>query len=173
MSEDLDLVRALARGEGQALDALLRRHLDAVVRVTRVVAGDDSAALDAAQEAFIRLWRDPAAFAGGSLRAWLITVARRVALNEHRGNTRRAARNETATPRTPSDPELKAADAEHLANVMAFLDTLPELERTALTLFAVEGMSQSEIAAMVGTSEGAVKQAVLSARRKLRARFEL
>jgi RNA polymerase sigma-70 factor (ECF subfamily) len=170
--DDLELVRALERGDSSALDALMAAHLDPVVRITRTITGDHSAALDATQEAFIRLWRNPAAFTGGALRAWLITVARNVALNEVRGQTRRSGRHDTARVRIPSDPELKAASNEELEQVRAFLNTLPEQERTAMVLFAVEGMSQSEIAQVLGTSEGAVKQAVLSARRKLRERFE-
>lgn len=150
----------------------MQAHLDALVRITRMVAGDHARALDAAQEAFIRLWRNPEAFTGGSLRAWLVTVARNVALNEHRGETRRSGRHDTARVRVPSDPELKAAGSEELAQVRAFLDTLPEQERTAITLFAVEGMTQAEIARVLGTSEAAVKQAVLGARRKLREKFE-
>lgn len=170
--DDLELVRALTRGDGAALEALMAHHLDALVRITRMVSGDHASALDAAQEAFIRLWRNPEAFTGGSLRAWLVTVARNVALNEHRGNTRRSGRHDTARVRVPSDPEIKAASNEQLEQVRAFLATLPEQERTAMVLFAVEGMTQSEVAAVLGTSEGAVKQAVLSARRKLRERFE-
>lgn len=170
--EDLELVRALARGESAALDALMQAHLDALVRITRLVAGDHAAALDAAQEAFIRLWRNPGAFTGGSLRAWLVTVARNIALNEHRGERRRSGRHETVRIRVPSDPEIRAANSDELALVIAFLDQLPEQERTALTLFAVEGMAQAEIARVLGTSEAAVKQAVLSARRKLRERFD-
>lgn len=171
-ADELELVRALGRGDAAALEALMATHLDALVRITRVVAGDDAAAHDAAQEAFIRLWRNPAAFAGGSLLAWLVTVARNVALNEHRGQKRRTGRHDTARLRTPSNPELKAQSSDQLAQVRAFLDTLPEQERTALALFAFQGMAQSEIADVLGTSEGAVKQAILSARTKLRARFE-
>ena len=170
---ELELVRALGRGDPAALDALMAAHLDALVRITRVVAGDDAAANDAAQEAFIRLWRNPAAFAGGNLLAWLVTVARHVALNEHRGQTRRTGRHDTARLRPPSNPEIKVESSDQLTQVRAFMDTLPEQERTALTLFAVQGLAQSEIATVLGTSEGAVKQAILSARTKLRTRFDV
>ncbi|MBK8205206.1 MAG: sigma-70 family RNA polymerase sigma factor [Planctomycetes bacterium] len=166
------LVARLRRSDLAALDAIVAAHQDALVRITRVVAGDDARAHDAAQEAFVSLWRNPEAFVGGSLRAWLITVARNVALNEIRATRRRTARHGKSELRPPSDPALKVAGADRLAQVRAFLDTLPEQERTALTLFAVEGMAQAEIAAALGTSEGAVKQAILSARKKIRDRFD-
>lgn len=165
------LVARLAHGDLGALDTIVSRHQDALVRITRVVTGDDALANDAAQEAFVRLWRNPQAFVGGTLRAWLITVARNVALNELRAARRRTARHDKAATRPASDPALKVAGADRLAQVRAFIDTLPEAERTALVLFAVEGMSQHEIARVLATSEGAVKQAVLSARKKIRERF--
>jgi RNA polymerase sigma-70 factor, ECF subfamily len=59
-----------------------------------------------------------------------------------------------------------------LRQVQDFITTLPEQERSAITLFAAEGLSQAEVAAVLGTSEGAVKQAILSARKKLKDRFE-
>ena len=58
-----------------------------------------------------------------------------------------------------------------LAQVRAFIETLPEQERSALLLYAVEGLDQAEVAQALGTSPAAVKQAVLSARKKLREKF--
>jgi RNA polymerase sigma-70 factor, ECF subfamily len=143
------------------------------VRFARTVTHDENTALDAAQEAFIRLWRNPASFTGGALRAWLFTVARNVALNEFRSTRRRTARIErVATPVQPPTALQHSADAERLQQVRDFIATLPEQERSSITLFAAEGLSQAEISAVLGTSEGAVKQAILSARKKLRERFE-
>ncbi|MCB9895310.1 MAG: RNA polymerase sigma factor [Planctomycetes bacterium] len=173
MPDDLELTTRLARGEPAALDAILHAHRDAVVRFVRTVTRDENSALDAAQEAFIRLWRNPKSFTGGSLRAWLFTVARNVALNEFRGNRRRTARIErVAEPPQAPTADRQAADAERLQQVRDFIATLPEQERSAITLYAAEGLSQAEVAEVLVTSEGAVKQAILSARKKLKERFE-
>ena len=172
MPDDLELVTRLGRGEPAALDAIVQAHQDAVVRFARAVTRDENTALDAAQEAFIRLWRNPGSFTGGSLRAWLFTVARNVALNEFRAGRRRTARIERVEPPPqPPTAEQQTADAERLRQVREFIATLPEQERSAITLFAAEGLSQAEVATVLGTSERAVKQAILSARRKLRERF--
>lgn len=172
MDHDLSLVSRLASGDESALDAIVDAHQDAVVRFARAVTRDENSALDAAQEAFIRLWRNPKSFTGGSLRAWLFTVARNVALNEFRSTRRRTARIEkAATPSQLPAPAAHAADAERLSQVQDFIATLPEQERSAILLFAAEGLSQAEIADVLGTSTGAVKQAILSARTKLRERF--
>jgi len=172
MSTDLELITRLASGDEAALDAIVQSHQDAVVRFARAVTRDENAALDAAQEAFIRLWRNPKSFSGGSLRAWLFTVARNVALNEFRAKRRRTARIErAATTSQPPAPAARAADAERLQQVQDFIATLPEQERSAILLFAGEGLSQAEIAGILGTSTAAIKQAILSARKKLRERF--
>lgn len=172
MDHEVALVSRLASGDESALDAIVDAHQDDVVRFARSVTRDENSALDAAQEAFIRLWRNPKSFTGGSLRAWLFTVARNVALNEFRSTRRRTARIEkAATPSQPPAPSAHAADAEQLRQVQEFIATLPEQERSAILLFAAEGLSQTEVADVLGTSTGAVKQAILSARKKLRERF--
>ncbi|MCA8936137.1 MAG: RNA polymerase sigma factor [Planctomycetes bacterium] len=172
MQTDTELVTRLADGDDAALEAILDAYQDAVVRFARTVTRDANTAHDAAQEAFIRLWRNPKSFSGGSLRAWLFTVARNVALNEFRSTRRRTARIEKAAqPPQPPTAVARASDAERLKQVRDFIDTLPEQERSAITLFAAEGLTQQEVADVLGTSAGAVKQAVLSARSKLRERF--
>jgi RNA polymerase sigma-70 factor, ECF subfamily len=173
MPDDLELVKRLGRGDPAALDTIVHAHQDAVVRFARTLTRDENTALDAAQEAFIRLWRRPASFTGGALRAWLLTAARNVALNEFRAARRRTARIEKAAmPVQPPSALQRSSDAERLRQVQEFITTLPEQERSAITLFAAEGLSQAEVSAVLGTSEGAVKQAILSARKKLRDRFE-
>lgn len=172
MHSDLELVTRLATGDDAALEAILDAHQDAVVRFARTVTRDQNAAHDAAQEAFIRLWRNPKSFREGSLRAWLFTVTRNVALNEFRSTRRRTARIEKAetAPQPPSAID-RAADAEKLRQVREFINTLPEQERSAITLFAAEGLSQQEVADVLGTTPGAIKQAILSARKKIKERF--
>jgi len=170
--DDLKLVQRLALGDDAAFEAIVAAHKDVVVRLARVVTGDDSAAHDAAQETFIRLWRNPGAFAGGSMRAWLCAVARNLALNEMRSGRRRTQRHERKdASQSPTPPPRKAQDRERLAQVRAFIETLPEQERSALLLYAVEGLDQTEVAQALNTSAAAIKQAVLSARNKLRQRF--
>lgn len=171
-TDDTHLTQRLAQGDDAAFEQIVAAHQDVVVRLARTITGDDAAAHDAAQEAFIRLWRNPGAFTGGSLRAWLCAVARNLALNELRGGKRRALRHErrdTSGASTP--PPMKAEDREKLAQVRAFIDTLPEQERSALLLYAVEGLEQSEVAQALETTPAAIKQAVLSARKKLREKF--
>jgi RNA polymerase sigma-70 factor (ECF subfamily) len=165
------LVERLRHGDHAALDEILAAHEDVVFRAAARVLDSDGAA-DAAQEAFLRLWRDPSAFRGGSLRAWLCALARNAALNELRARGRRRVREERRPPRAvPQDPAVSADERGRLADVRAFVGSLPEQEESVIVLYAIEGLSQREVAQALGVSVSSVKQAVLRARAKLRERF--
>lgn len=83
---DLDLVEAVRRGSSAAFDDLVRRHEARVVRLCGRILGDADAALDAAQEAFVKAWRGLARFAGEArFSTWLT----RIAINQCRNELRR------------------------------------------------------------------------------------
>jgi len=69
------------------------------------------------------------------------------------------------------DPVEKATTRDLLRRVEEALERLPVRQRTALHLRAVEGWGYAEIARALETSEGASRNAVMDARRKLRQRM--
>src|SRR5438876_8581273 len=82
---DAELMQAMASGSEAAFEELRGRYGRAVARVCRTVAGSD--AEDCEQEVFARIWGKAALFdpGRGSAAAWLLTLARRTALNLHAG----------------------------------------------------------------------------------------
>jgi RNA polymerase sigma-70 factor (ECF subfamily) len=83
---DLDLVEACRAGHGDAFDALVRRHEARVVRLAARLLGDTDAALDAAQEAFVKAWRALPRFQGEArFSTWLV----RIVINQCRNDLRR------------------------------------------------------------------------------------
>src|SRR5213593_4992486 len=78
---DAELMQAMASGSEAAFEELRSRYGRAVAGVCRTVAGSDRE--DCEQEVFARIWRKAALFdpGRGSAAAWLLTVARRTALN--------------------------------------------------------------------------------------------
>ena len=78
---DAELLQAIGDGNEAAFEELRARYRDAVVRVCRALAGSERE--DCEQEVFTRVWRKAALFdpGKGSAAAWLLTVARRTALN--------------------------------------------------------------------------------------------
>jgi DNA-directed RNA polymerase specialized sigma24 family protein len=134
-------------------------HRGAVFGHLRRLLGN--AAEDAFQETFLRALRAyPELRDGRHLRAWVFTIATRVAIDE----TRRRR------PRGPM-PELAVEDGlpPH-AELGPLTDTLPPKERVAVVLRYGFDLPYDEIAAALGSSEDAARQAASSGVRRLRER---
>ena len=113
---------------------------------------------DAFQETFLRALRGYGGLVHGRhLRAWLYTIASRVAADEAR---RRSPALEAAT--TSNDSRPAYAELEHLA------DALPATERAAVVLRYGYDLDYQDIAAALGSTETAARQAASSGVRRLR-----
>jgi len=148
---DAELLRAIATGSEPAFEELRGRYGHAVARVCRTLA--DSEREDCEQEVFARIWRKAALFdpARGSAAAWLLTLARRTALNLQ------AARRSL----TPVGDEL-VIGTEEPPKVEAFwldgaLARLTERERTVIELAYYSDLSESAIASRMRVPLGSVK----------------
>ena len=150
-ASDVELLRAIARGSEPAFEELRSRYRRAVERVCRAVAGSERE--DCEQEVFARVWGKAALFdpARGSAAAWLLTLARRTALNQL------PARR----PPIPVDPAPTATAVEP-ADVDAFwletaLARLSEQERTVIELAYYGDLSENAIAKRLRVPLGSVK----------------
>lgn len=119
------------------------------------------AAEDAFQETFLRALRAyPALRHGAHLRAWVFTIADRVAVDELR---RRRSAGEL--------PELAAEDdAPAYAELDHLGGELPPTERAAVVLRYGYDLPYAHIAAALGSSEDAARQAASAGIRRLRKR---
>jgi RNA polymerase sigma-70 factor (ECF subfamily) len=71
----------------------------------------------------------------------------------------------------PTGSGLESAEARvALSEIADWLGELPPEQRAALTLTALEGLSATEVAEILGISEGAVEQRLVRARTTLRER---
>ena len=152
------------------------RHRTRLRAVAYRMLGSVSDADDAVQEAWLRLSRaDSEAIA--NLPGWLTTVVARVCMDMLR--SRRARREDYAgswlpeplvqPDEAPADPEYEAllADSVGLA-LLVVLDSLAPAERLAFVLHDMFAVPFDEIAAIVGTTPGAARQAASRARRRVR-----
>lgn len=168
--------RALA-GHEDAYRLLMARHRGAVHRFIRAQVDDADTALDIVQDSFI------AAFAhlgrydrARPFRHWMI----RIALNKCRDHRRRQIVRGFFARARPLDEGLHVAGTEpgveadiggrqELRRARQAIDALPEKLRAVLLLRAVEGMSQAEVAALLGVSEKTIETRLYRARLKLSA----
>jgi len=169
--DDAVLVAAAATGDAGAFRALVDRHLSGVLAVARRMLRDEAEAEDVAQEAMLRLWRSAEGIEVGApgLRPWLRRVVSNLCVDRMRSGKRLVVvdevpeRAEAATQQS----EVEAQDVSQ--RVDAALKALPDRQRTALTLFHYEGMSQVEIGQFMGISDEAVESLLARARRSLKA----
>lgn len=86
--DDTALIAQIARGDRRAFEAFYDRYAGQVLGLAMRMLQDRTAAEDVAQEAFCRVWqraKDFSALNGsGNLRAWLLTIVHRLAIDAQR-----------------------------------------------------------------------------------------
>ena len=173
---DQSLGRARA-GDPTAFEQLLARHERMVLGTALRLLGRMDAAQDAAQETFLRLHKnlvrlDHTQDLGPWLYRVVVNVCRDVARRFPR--ERHVALGDLAegaleAARGSSDAILDAlAKADQRRLVQAALRTLPEKERAAIVLRDMEGLATSEVALILGSTEGTVRSQVSAARLKIK-----
>jgi RNA polymerase sigma-70 factor, ECF subfamily len=160
-------------GLQRLFEELHSRHQREVWAVAYSRTHDTHLALDVAQEAFLRLWRELAAgTAVGNPRGWLLTVARHLAEDDAKSSFRR---NGTAPPDAlsgllPADrptPDAVAERAEEAAAVRAVIAELAPADREVLTLRYALGYDPPAIAEALGVAVSAVHMRLTRARQRL------
>ncbi len=172
---DGELAALTIAGRQDAFAEIMRRHRDPIYRLIRGYVGDAEEAVDLVQDCFTSAFKSLDRFdQARPLRAWLS----RIAINKCRDWSRRRAvrqlvhwpapASQTAAVPDPA-PQLDEAaeDREELDRLWEALADLPRSIKEPLLLQAIEGLSQSEVAAVLRISEKAVETRIYRARRKL------
>jgi RNA polymerase sigma-70 factor (ECF subfamily) len=132
--------------------------------------GNKSDADDLAQDALVKAYLSSAGYQDkGKFRSWLFKIAYNTFLN-HKASLRSTESIEearTLTSSTSADSEFEHQDL-YLA-----LRTLPPKERSAITLFYLNGYNIKEIAKITETSEDAIKKQLSRGRDKLREQLRM
>lgn len=149
-------------------DKLYARHAPSVFRFALSLSGDRAMAEDITSETFVRVWTARDRLDLTTVIGYLITIARRLYLEQLRGERGRQGLDYEWQDAKPGPHALAAGRAE-LDAVLADLQTLAEPDRAALLMRAQDQMSYEEIAAALGISAGAAKVKVHRARRKIAA----
>lgn len=132
--------------------------------------GNKGDADDLAQEALVKAYLSSAGYQDqGRFRSWLYKIAYNTFLN-HRASLRSTESIDEA--RTLISNTAADSSFEHQDLYLA-LRTLPPKERSAITLFYLNGYNIKEIAAITDTSEDAVKKQLSRGRDKLKAKLKL
>jgi len=148
-----------------------------VYRFALRLAGDHHAAEEIVQETCLRAWRSRRGLRNpGSSRAWMFQIAANVWRDQLRRARLPAAPTTARVAHDPPhlrSPERIAGEQEAIERIIRAMDALPERQRQVLFLFSVEGLSQTEIAEVLGISPEATKASLSLARRAMRRRLEM
>ncbi len=164
-----------SRREEELLRLLYQQHAAPLLAfVVRLTAGDRQRAEDIVQETLLRAWRNAhklGAQGQSSLRPWLVTVARRLAIDDHR--------SASARPRETYDQDLDNLTTPDETDrvlwqmtVAEALDNLTTAHREILVETYFRGRTVQQAASVLGLPLGTAKSRLYYALRALRVALE-
>jgi RNA polymerase sigma factor (sigma-70 family) len=168
---DTRLVELVQRGHERAFEAVVQRYHRPLLRYCERMGLSRARAEDVLQHSFLQAWL---ALERGAevreLRPWLYRIVHNTAINLLRGShDDHGPLSDAADVHTSigaeHDLERRNAVREALAGVAA----LPQMQREAIVLSAIDGRSHEEVADVLGVSHGAVRGLLYRARETLRA----
>lgn len=144
-------------------------HQDAVFGFAWRMTGAPAVAEDVAQETFLVLLKSPGSYsaARGSVRSWLLGVARNLILKRWRADGRWTSLDDDFTVAEPAAEDWQMQD-----RVAHAVQSLSPLQREVVILVEYEGMTLEETARAVDTELGTVKARLHRARTNLRTLLE-
>ncbi|MFC6225909.1 RNA polymerase sigma factor [Hymenobacter artigasi] len=178
---DEDLLAALRAGQAGAFEQLVKQYGARVLNTCLGLVPQRADAEDLTQEVFVEVYTQLASFRGeAKLSTWVYRIAVNKCLEwqRHRKRQKRFAfitslfgadSNEpTHDPPDYEHPGVLAERREQAALLLQAVARLPERQQAAFTLFHLEGLPHSEIAAALELSTGAVESLLHRAKGTLR-----
>ncbi len=178
--DERDLIRLCQKGDVQAFRHLVEHYEDRIYGLACSILGDPEAARDAAQEAFVRVYKALGNFEGrSSFYTYLYRITTNVCLTFAQREQRRPDRvsiegmqevNEMTLDRFLGTDEPQN-DIERIGlreEIQKVLDYLSPEHRAVVVLKDIEELSQEEIADVLDISVGTVKSRLSRARARLR-----
>lgn len=169
--DEADLMARFAAGEERAVRVLYDRYAGPILTVAMSTLGKRDLADEAVQTTMLNAWRAAGSFdTSKDLAPWLYAIARRVAIDIHRRESRAARPTDVGEPEAAGEP-LSFERTWEVWEVRTALDKLPDDERTIVRLSHLLGMTHREIAAQLNVPVGTVKSRSARAHRRLAARL--
>ncbi|MDT8854016.1 sigma-70 family RNA polymerase sigma factor [Paracoccaceae bacterium Fryx2] len=145
-------------------------QLPALRRFALALSRDPSEAEDLVQEALLRGHEQRRMFrTGGNLKSWLFTILRHAFIDRRRSRQAEARREAAVAALAPTAIDAPQEAVVRLGQVRRAFLGLPDEQREALSLIALEGLTYAEAAQVAGVPVGTLMSRVARARASLRA----
>lgn len=157
--EDAVLLERCRGGDERAATTLVRRYTPSVARFVASL-GERREVEEVVQDTFVRAFASLDGFRGeSSFRSWLFAIARNLVRDRvrSRAGRYRVVPIEEGHAVTEHDALDAAVSDETRARLGRSLERLSPMQREVFTLRVSEGLSYKEIAAVVGSTEGAAR----------------
>ncbi len=145
------------------------RHAADVYRFALYLSGSVQTAEDVTAETFARAWTARGRIRIGSVKAYLLMIARNLCRDAHRRPAHQPLVEGHDPPDHAADQERSAGARQQWRQVVQDMTTLSEVDRAILLMATLEGMSHRAIGEAVGLSEASVKLRIYRARVHLNA----
>lgn len=168
-----DTAGAIVRG-AMTFEDVVREHEAAIYGTALRILGDRDAALDAANQTFLKAYRSIASYdPSRPMKHWLLRIAVNEAITIGRARTRERARSAPESeaalvPAATPTPEATAVEREARDGIRAAVAALPDRYREVVVLRYFNELSVDEVAAVLGRSSSTVGVQLLRARQLLR-----
>jgi RNA polymerase sigma-70 factor, ECF subfamily len=171
---DVELAILVQKGNAQAFDKLVGRHMQKAFGVAFRLLGQREDAEDLVQETFLAALQKIDSFdTQREFSPWFYRILVNRCLNARKSRGRRS------TVELPSEvvsavasPLVQTERSELKSHLRRAMELLPERQRTIVNMFDLEGFSSPEIAEVLGISDGTVRWHLHQARRVLREALE-
>ena len=170
-----ELIKRAKNNDLSAFEELIRMHEKNVYNIALKILGNEHDASDAAQEAFIKMFKNIRKFRGDSkFSTWVYRIAHNVSLDILRKNSKKTVSIDdednqiTNFADSSPSPEQIVIENEKSQMLKNAINSLPPVSRTAIMLRDINGFSYEEIAKIQNCSLGTVKSRINRARIQLR-----
>src|SRR5580704_1149955 len=172
---DHELLEGCRRGESEALRELFERHKDKVYSIALRYSGDAAAAMDIAQDVFLKLFSSIRSFRGDSnFESWLYRIVVNSCFDQKR-KTRRLTPLLDEVLAVLRTPDLSVLDevlrSEMSTHVRFAIDSLAPDQRMVVVLRYTQGLSYDEIAGILGCASGTIASRLNRAHKVLQRRL--
>jgi RNA polymerase sigma-70 factor (ECF subfamily) len=174
-------IREAQNGNLSAFNQLVMAYQGTAYNVAYRVIGNQDAAADACQDAFLKAYKALAQYQGGSFKSWLLRIVTNTCYDHIRYKSRRPVTSledltaddnpdehtgALVSEAEPPEDHVLRTELHHLIQVG--INQLPEDQRIVLVLSDVQGLSYQEIADIIAQPLGTVKSRLSRGRQRLR-----
>lgn len=176
LDEEASLLQSISRGDRDAFLGIYDRFAGRVYGLSLRILGESMLAEEVTQDVFVKLWQHAGAYSAekGSVPAWLLSIARRTAIDRLRYENRRP---ELAAPDDPQEtldavPHERQQQEDRWRKLRLSFRVLPPEQKMVIELAFYYQMSHSQIAEFLELPLGTIKTRLRLGMEKLRKEWD-